>query len=405
MKWGFKMSKEKEEQTPEAVAEEATEGTVEAVDVEEATEEMAKSADMEEIEQAADKREAKELQDASENDEEQIDADAIENEVEEISGAESIEEEAEENTEAEKKQGFFSRLVAGLTKTRDSFVSGIDSIFSGFSAIDDDFYEEIEEILIGVRATQEILENLQQKVKENHIKQPQECKELLIQSIKEQMEVGETAYRFENEKSVVLVVGVNGVGKTTSVGKLAGKLKAQGRKVVLAAADTFRAAAGAQLEEWAHRAGVDMIGGQEGADPAAVVYDAVAAAKARKADVLLCDTAGRLHNKKNLMEELKKINRIIDKEYPDAFRETLVVLDGTTGQNALAQAKQFMEVADITGIILTKMDGTAKGGIAVAIQSELGIPVKYIGVGETIDDLQKFDSEQFVDALFSTREE
>ena len=409
MKWGFKMSKEKEEQTPEAVAEEATEGTVEAVDVEEATEEMAKSADMEEIEQAADKREAKQLQDASENDEEQIDADAIENEVEEISGAESIEEEAEENTEAEKKQGFFSRLVAGLTKTRDSFVSGIDSIFSGFSAIDDDFYEEIEEILImgdiGVRATQEILENLQQKVKENHIKQPQECKELLIQSIKEQMEVGETAYRFENEKSVVLVVGVNGVGKTTSVGKLAGKLKAQGRKVVLAAADTFRAAAGAQLEEWAHRAGVDMIGGQEGADPAAVVYDAVAAAKARKADVLLCDTAGRLHNKKNLMEELKKINRIIDKEYPDAFRETLVVLDGTTGQNALAQAKQFMEVADITGIILTKMDGTAKGGIAVAIQSELGIPVKYIGVGETIDDLQKFDSEQFVDALFSTREE
>ena len=258
---------------------------------------------------------------------------------------------------------------------------------------------------IGVRATQEILENWQQKVKENHIKQPQECKELLIQSIKEQMEVGETAYRFENEKSVVLVVGVNGVGKTTSVGKLAGKLKAQGRKVVLAAADTFRAAAGAQLEEWAHRAGVDMIGGQEGADPAAVVYDAVAAAKARKADVLLCDTAGRLHNKKNLMEELKKINRIIDKEYPDAFRETLVVLDGTTGQNALAQAKQFMEVADITGIILTKMDGTAKGGIAVAIQSELGIPVKYIGVGETIDDLQKFDSEQFVDALFSTREE
>lgn len=409
MKWGFKKSKEKEEQTQEAVTEEATEGTVEAVDVEEATEEMAKSADMEEIEQAADKREAKELQDASENDEEKIDADAIENEVEEISGAESIEEEAEENSETEKKQGFFSRLVAGLTKTRDSFVSGIDSIFSGFSAIDDDFYEEIEEILImgdiGVRATQEILDNLQQKVKENHIKQPQECKELLIQSIKEQMEVGETAYRFENEKSVVLVVGVNGVGKTTSVGKLAGKLKAQGRKVVLAAADTFRAAAGAQLEEWAHRAGVDMIGGQEGADPAAVVYDAVAAAKARKADVLLCDTAGRLHNKKNLMEELKKINRIIDKEYPYAFRETLVVLDGTTGQNALAQAKQFMEVADITGIILTKMDGTAKGGIAVAIQSELGIPVKYIGVGETIDDLQKFDSEQFVDALFSTREE
>lgn len=388
MKWGFKMSKEKEEQTPEAVAEEVTE---EAESIEE---------------EAKESSEAEPMEDTSE---ESSETEPTEDTSEQNSETESSENESEEDSETEKKQGFFSRLVAGLTKTRDSFVSGIDSIFSGFSSIDDDFYEEIEEILImgdiGVRATQEILENLQQKVKENHIKQPQECKELLIQSIKEQMEVGETAYRFENEKSVVLVVGVNGVGKTTSVGKLAGKLKAQGRKVVLAAADTFRAAAGAQLEEWAHRAGVDMIGGQEGADPAAVVYDAVAAAKARKADVLLCDTAGRLHNKKNLMEELKKINRIIDKEYPDAFRETLVVLDGTTGQNALAQAKQFMEVADITGIILTKMDGTAKGGIAVAIQSELGIPVKYIGVGETIDDLQKFDSEQFVDALFSTREE
>lgn len=388
MKWGFKMSKEKEEQTPEAVAEEVTE---EAESIEE---------------EAKERFEAEPMEDTSE---ESSETEPTEDTSEQNSETESSENESEENSETEKKQGFFSRLVAGLTKTRDSFVSGIDSIFSGFSSIDDDFYEEIEEILImgdiGVRATQEILENLQQKVKENHIKQPEECKELLIQSIKEQMEVGETAYRFEHEKSVVLVVGVNGVGKTTSVGKLAGKLKAQGRKVVLAAADTFRAAAGAQLEEWAHRAGVDMIGGQEGADPAAVVYDAVAAAKARKADVLLCDTAGRLHNKKNLMEELKKINRIIDKEYPDAFRETLVVLDGTTGQNALAQAKQFMEVADITGIILTKMDGTAKGGIAVAIQSELGIPVKYIGVGETIDDLQKFDSEQFVDALFSTREE
>ena len=388
MKWGFKMSKEKEEQTLEAVAEEVTE---EAESIEE---------------EAKESFEAEPMEDTSE---ESSETEPTEDTSEQNSVTESSENESEENSETEKKQGFFSRLVAGLTKTRDSFVSGIDSIFSGFSSIDDDFYEEIEEILImgdiGVRATQEILENLQQKVKENHIKQPEECKELLIQSIKEQMEVGETAYRFEHEKSVVLVVGVNGVGKTTSVGKLAGKLKAQGRKVVLAAADTFRAAAGAQLEEWAHRAGVDMIGGQEGADPAAVVYDAVAAAKARKADVLLCDTAGRLHNKKNLMEELKKINRIIDKEYPDAFRETLVVLDGTTGQNALAQAKQFMEVADITGIILTKMDGTAKGGIAVAIQSELGIPVKYIGVGETIDDLQKFDSEQFVDALFSTREE
>ncbi|MCX4319064.1 MAG: signal recognition particle-docking protein FtsY, partial [Lachnospiraceae bacterium] len=284
-----------------------------------------------------------------------------------------------------------------------------DSIFSGFSSIDDDFYEEIEEILImgdlGVNATENILENLKAKVKENKIKEPADCKQLLIDSIKEQMQVEETAYRFEEELSVVLVIGVNGVGKTTTVGKLAGKLKSQGKKVVIAAADTFRAAAGEQLLEWANRAGVEMIGGQEGADPASVIYDAIAAAKSRKADVLLCDTAGRLHNKKNLMEELKKINRIIDKEFPQAYRETLVVLDGTTGQNALSQARQFGEVADLTGIVLTKMDGTAKGGIAVAIQSELSIPVKYIGVGETIDDLQKFDANEYVNALFDVKEE
>ena len=305
---------------------------------------------------------------------------------------------------SEEKKGFFSRLVSGLAKTRANIAAGIDSIFSGYSAIDDDFYEEIEEILImgdiGINATNAILEDLKQKVKEQHIKEPSECKQLLINSIKEQMQVGDVAYRFEHEKSVVLVIGVNGVGKTTSVGKLAGKLKDQGKKVILAAADTFRAAAGEQLTEWANRAGVEIIGGSEGADPASVVYDAVCAAKARHADVLLCDTAGRLHNKKNLMEELRKINRIIDREYPDAFRETLVVLDGTTGQNALEQARQFKEVCDITGIILTKLDGTAKGGIAVAIQSELGIPVKYIGVGESIEDLQKFDADEFVNALF-----
>ncbi|MEI3200337.1 MAG: signal recognition particle-docking protein FtsY [Lachnospiraceae bacterium] len=302
------------------------------------------------------------------------------------------------------KKGFFKRLVEGLTKTRDSIVTGMDSIFKNFSSIDDDFYEEIEEILVmgdlGINATTAIIEDLKQKVKEQKIKEPSQCKQLLIDSIKAQMDVGETAYEFENRKSVVLVIGVNGVGKTTSIGKLAGMLNDQGKKVVLAAADTFRAAAGEQLSEWAKRAGVDMIGGQEGSDPASVVYDAIAAAKARHADVLLCDTAGRLHNKKNLMAELGKINRIIDREYPEAYRETLVVLDGTTGQNALAQARQFAEVADITGIILTKLDGTAKGGIAVAIHSELGIPVKYIGVGERIDDLQKFNADDFVNALF-----
>ena len=309
----------------------------------------------------------------------------------------------------EKKKGFFSRLVEGLNKTRENIVSGMDSIFSGFSAIDEDFYEELEETLImgdlGIQTTMSVLEDLRKKVKEQHIKEPSECKQLLIDSIREQIDLGENAYEFENRKSVVLVIGVNGVGKTTSVGKLAGQLKDEGKKVILAAADTFRAAAIEQLTEWANRAGVEIIAQQEGSDPAAVIYDAVAAAKSRQADVLICDTAGRLHNKKNLMEELKKINRIIDKEYPDAYRETLVVLDGTTGQNAMAQAKQFMEVADITGIILTKLDGTAKGGIAVAIQSELGIPVKYVGVGEKIDDLQKFNSQDFVTALFDVKKD
>lgn len=309
----------------------------------------------------------------------------------------------------EEKKGFFKRLVAGLAKTRENIVSGIDAIFNGFSSIDDDFYDEIEEILvmgdIGINATTSIIEDLRQKVKDRGIKDPAACKQLLIDSIKQEMDVGETAYEFENRKSVVLVIGVNGVGKTTSVGKLAGKLKDKGKKVVLAAADTFRAAAGEQLIEWAKRADVDIISGQDGSDPASVVYDAISAAKARNADVLLIDTAGRLHNKKNLMNELGKINRILNREYPEAFRETLVVLDGTTGQNALAQAREFKEVADITGIILTKLDGTAKGGIAVAIHSELGIPVKYIGVGETIDDLQKFNADEFVNALFDVKQE
>lgn len=309
---------------------------------------------------------------------------------------------------SEEKKGFFKRLVSGLSKTRDQIVSGIDSVFHGFSNIDDDFYEELEEILImgdlGVRATMNIIEDLKEKVKKNHIKEPAECKQLLIDSIKEQMDVGEAAYEFENQTSVVLVIGVNGVGKTTTIGKLAGKLRAQGKKVIFAAADTFRAAAGEQLKEWANRSDADFIGGQEGSDPAAVVYDAVAAAKSRKADVLLVDTAGRLHNKKNLMEELRKINRVLEREYPESYRETLIVLDGTTGQNALAQAREFQEVTDISGVVLTKMDGTAKGGIAVAIQAELGIPVKYIGVGESIDDLQKFHSDDFVNALFATAE-
>ena len=310
---------------------------------------------------------------------------------------------------SEERKGFFGRLKEGLNKTRDNIVKGIDNVFSGFSDIDDDFYEELEEILImgdiGVKATTEIIERLKRQVKEQHIKEPSACKTLLIEEIKKQMQVENSAYDFENTQSIVMVIGVNGVGKTTSVGKLAGKLKAQGRNVIIAAADTFRAAAGDQLLTWAKRADVPMIGGNEGTDPASVVFDAVNAAKARKADVLLIDTAGRLHNKKNLMEELKKMNRIIDREFPNAHRENFIVLDGTTGQNALVQAKEFGEVAQLTGIILTKMDGTAKGGIAVAIQSELNVPVKYIGVGESIEDLQKFNSEDFVNALFDLQSE
>ncbi len=300
--------------------------------------------------------------------------------------------------------GLFTNLKNGLSKTRDNIVSGFNNIFNSFSSIDDDFYDELEETMImgdiGVSATESIIDDLKEKVLENRIKEPAECKQLLIDSIKEKMNLGDNAYDFENKKSIVMLIGVNGVGKTTSAGKLAGLLKSKGKKVVLSAADTFRAGAIEQLAEWANRTGTDIISQSEGSDPAAVIYDSIAAAKARNADVLICDTAGRLHNKKNLMEELRKIDRIIEREYSDAYRENLIVLDATTGQNALSQLKEFNDVTDITGIILTKMDGTAKGGIAVAIQAEMGIPVKYIGVGEHIEDLMKFDSDTFVNALF-----
>lgn len=300
---------------------------------------------------------------------------------------------------------FFDKLVSGLSKTRNNIVSGLNSIFTGFSHIDEEFYEELEEILImsdiGVNTTEEILDTLREQVKNQNIKEPMECKDLLIRNIEEQMDLGENAYDFEQERSVVLVIGVNGVGKTTSIGKLASQFKNDGKKVVLAAADTFRAAAGNQLKEWANRSNTDIVMGAEGSDPGSVLFDAIQSAKNKNADILLCDTAGRLHNKKNLMEELKKLDRIIEKEYAGCRRENFIVLDATTGQNALAQARQFKECADITGVILTKMDGSAKGGIAIAIQAELGIPVKYIGVGEQIDDLQKFDAHDFVQALFT----
>ena len=315
---------------------------------------------------------------------------------------------------------FFSKdkketLDKGLSKTKESVFGKIARAVAGKSKVDDEVLDNLEEVLItsdvGVETTLKIIKRIEARVAKDKYVNTQELNNILREEIAalltENNSVDADDFNVPADKTpyVIMVVGVNGVGKTTSVGKLAGKLKDQGKKVILAAADTFRAAAGTQLQEWANRAGVEMIGGQEGADPGAIVYDAVAAAKARNADVLLCDTAGRLHNKKNLMEELRKINRILEKEYPDAFRETLVVLDATTGQNALAQAREFADVADITGIILTKMDGTAKGGIAVAIHSELGIPVKYIGVGETIEDLQKFDSNQFVNALFDVQED
>jgi fused signal recognition particle receptor len=300
--------------------------------------------------------------------------------------------------------GFFSRLKGGLSKTRDNMVKGLDNVFSGYSDIDGDFYDDLEETLImgdiGVNATSRILDKLRSQVEEKNIRSTRECRDLLIQNIREQMHTDEHAYDFENQKSVLFIIGVNGVGKTTSVGKLASIYKNKGKKVLVAAADTYRAAATEQLEEWANRAGVPLVKGVEGADPASVIFDAVNSAKAKDIDILIVDTAGRLHNKKNLMEELRKMNKILDNHLPEYKRENLIVLDGTTGQNAMSQAREFGEVTDLTGIILTKMDGTSKGGIAVAIVSELNIPVKYIGVGESLDDLERFEPQEFVDALF-----
>lgn len=420
------VSEENTEESTEVIPEESSDETAEERPVgvtEESGEEIpAEAAAEPAVEIAAETVEEPEEEISAEPVDES--AEEITTEIPEESGeeisAETAQENTEENTEendeevqseeqsgeaeSEKKLGFFGRLKAGLTKTRDNIVQGMDRVFLGYSSIDDDFYEELEEIMImgdmGIHATDEILTKLKEQVAEQHIHEPQACRELLIQDISEQMKVDEHAYDFEEHPSIVMVIGVNGVGKTTSVGKLAGIYKKQGKKVLIAAADTFRAAAGEQLQEWANRAGVDIISAPEGSDPASVVYDAVCAAKARKADILLCDTAGRLHNKKNLMEELRKMDRIISREYPEAVRENLVVLDGATGQNALSQAREFGNVTDLTGIILTKMDGTSKGGIAVAVQSELHIPVKFIGVGEKMEDLQKFRPEEFVAALF-----
>ncbi|HHX60156.1 MAG TPA: signal recognition particle-docking protein FtsY [Epulopiscium sp.] len=305
----------------------------------------------------------------------------------------------------EKKLGFFSKLVQGLTKTRDNILEGVDSVLKSFTKIDEELYEELEEALImadlGVSTTMEIMEALKIKVKEDKIIDPAALKDMIVHIITDMISQGDHSLMIEKgTPTVLLVIGVNGVGKTTTIGKLAHQIKGDGNKVLIAAADTFRAAAIEQLEIWGDRSGVDVIKQHEGADPAAVIYDALQAAKARKTDVLICDTAGRLHNKTNLMKELEKIFKVIAREYPEANKEVLLVLDATTGQNAISQVKQFKEVADITGIVLTKLDGTAKGGIVVGIHSSMNIPVKFIGVGEGIDDLQPFDPQEFSRALF-----
>ena len=299
--------------------------------------------------------------------------------------------------------GFFDKIKAGLTKTRQNLQNTLGGIFAGFHGIDEDFYEELEESLIladlGVETAVKAVEALRNKVNMEHLKDAEEVRNALKDILADMLQVGELTLRMNTKPSIVLVIGVNGVGKTTTIGKLANQMKSEGKKVLLCAADTFRAAAADQLEIWSQRAGVDIVRQHEGADPAAVVFDAISAAKARNVDVILCDTAGRLHNKQNLMNELGKIGRIIDRELPDADKEVLLVIDGTTGQNGLMQAKQFSEIAGVTGMALTKLDGTAKGGIVIAVADTLQIPVKYIGVGEGIDDLMPFEPRSFVDAL------
>lgn len=301
--------------------------------------------------------------------------------------------------------GLFDKLKEGLKKTRDSISTKIDEVLVSFGVIDDELFEELEEVLItsdvGVESSVRIIKDLKEKVKKNKVTQPQKVKELLKEELSEILSDNDSGLKLDTTPSVIMIIGVNGVGKTTSIGKIAYQLKQQGKKVMVAAGDTFRAAAIDQLEVWADRAGVELIKHDEGADPAAVIFDAAQAAKARKVDVLICDTAGRLHNKKNLMEELKKVTKVLDRELPNSSKETLLVLDATTGQNAVSQAKTFKETAGISGIVLTKLDGTAKGGIVISVKAELDVPVKLIGVGEKMDDLQPFDAKDFVEALFS----
>ena len=382
------------EQEEESTTEPTTEEVIQVEEV--VTEEDTTT--VEEVEKTSDESDVavEKVEETSEETVESVEADETE-EVEEVAEVE------EQPVEEEKPKGFFAKIKAGLSKTRNNIISSVENVLSAFTKIDEDLYEELEEALImadiGVETSLYIIEKLREKVKDEKIHDPAEVKGAIIRVITEILEKDDEPFELPHP-SVVLVIGVNGVGKTTTIGKLTHNYMEKGKTVLLAAADTFRAAAIDQLQVWADRNNAQLIKHQENSDPGAVVYDAVQAAKARNTDILICDTAGRLHNKKNLMEELRKISRIVNKEYPDAKVETLLVLDATTGQNALQQAKLFKEVADITGLVLTKLDGTAKGGIVLAIKHEMNIPVRYIGVGEQMDDLQEFNSKDFAKALF-----
>ena len=396
---------EEVEQEEESTTEPTTEEVIQVEEV--ATEEDTTEEDtttVEEVEKTSDESDVavEKVEETSEETVESVEADETE-EVAEIEEVEEVAEVEEQPVEEEKPNGFFAKIKAGLSKTRNNIISSVENVLSAFTKIDEDLYEELEEALImadiGVETSLYIIEKLREKVKDEKIHDPAEVKGAIIRVITEILEKDDEPFELPHP-SVVLVIGVNGVGKTTTIGKLTHNYMEKGKTVLLAAADTFRAAAIDQLQVWADRNNAQLIKHQENSDPGAVVYDAVQAAKARNTDILICDTAGRLHNKKNLMEELRKISRIVNKEYPDAKVETLLVLDATTGQNALQQAKLFKEVADITGLVLTKLDGTAKGGIVLAIKHEMNIPVRYIGVGEQMDDLQEFNSKDFAKALF-----
>lgn len=396
---------EEVEQEEESTAEPTTEEVIQVEEV--ATEEDTTEEDtttVEEVEKTSDESDVavEKVEETSEETVESVEADETE-EVAETEEVEEVAEVEEQPVEEEKPKGFFAKIKAGLSKTRNNIISSVENVLSAFTKIDEDLYEELEEALImadiGVETSLYIIEKLREKVKDEKIHDPAEVKGAIIRVITEILEKDDEPFELPHP-SVVLVIGVNGVGKTTTIGKLTHNYMEKGKTVLLAAADTFRAAAIDQLQVWADRNNAQLIKHQENSDPGAVVYDAVQAAKARNTDILICDTAGRLHNKKNLMEELRKISRIVNKEYPDAKVETLLVLDATTGQNALQQAKLFKEVADITGLVLTKLDGTAKGGIVLAIKHEMNIPVRYIGVGEQMDDLQEFNSKDFAKALF-----